>query len=116
MLITALLALMIAGTASAQVRWGVDVHFGTPGYYPPPPPPPPVIYEPPPPCPYEVGVWQPGAWRYDYGYRRYRWNPGSWQRREWREERFEHRRFDREDDQGEHRWHDNGRHRGWYKD
>ncbi|HYM19397.1 MAG TPA: hypothetical protein VEW28_00160 [Candidatus Kapabacteria bacterium] len=102
LMIVLLAGIVTSGSvATAQVRWGVDVHFGTP-YYPPPPPPPPMYEPPPPPCPYDGGVWAPAAWRYDYGYHRYHWYPGQWERREFRR------------DDGEGHWHhDRGEHRGW---
>ncbi|MDP4221371.1 MAG: hypothetical protein Q8916_08900 [Bacteroidota bacterium] len=94
----------------AQVRWGVDVHLGSPV-----PPPREVIVE----QPYPDAVWEPGYYRYE-GYRHF-WTPGYWHRPhywvplghrfdrdEWREGRGEHRGWDRDRDGDRHESHDRG--------
>jgi len=89
------LPLLFAIPSFAQVRWGVDLHFGTP------PPRHEVIVE----RPYPDAYWVPGYYNYYPGHR-YAWNPGYWRRHErfedrrgyWRHERFEHRDWDRDGD------------------
>lgn len=100
------LSLFTAAPMMAQVRCGVNLHFGAP------PPRREVVI----PCPYPGGIWEPGYYNH-YG-RRYIWVPGRWRRplyiappphrygwnREWRHERKEKREWRREGD----RDHDDG--------
>lgn len=96
------LSLFTAAPTIGQVRWGVDIHLGTP-----PPPRREIIIE----RPYPDAVWEPGYYNH-YG-RRYTWVPGRWRRpvyvapppprrygwnREWRHEREERREWRREGD------------------
>jgi hypothetical protein len=62
------LSLFSAAPTIAQVRWGVDLHFGSPS------PRREIIA----PCPYPGGTWEPGYYNH-YG-RRYIWVPGRWRR------------------------------------
>jgi hypothetical protein len=56
---------IISSPSTGQVRWGLDLRFGSPA----------------PPMPYPEAVWEPGYYDYD-GYR-YVWFPGRWHRRGW---------------------------------
>lgn len=94
------LPLLFAMPSFAQVRWGVDLHFGTP------PPQREVIVE----RPYPEAVWVPGYYNYYPGHR-YSWNPGFWRRGEGHE-RFEGRREERGHFADRGRGHDEGRDRG----
>lgn len=62
-------SLLIVSSASSQVRWGVDLRFGSP-----PPPRREIIIE----RPYPDAIWVPGYYNH-YGYR-YLWVPGYWRR------------------------------------
>ena len=86
--ITLCTLLLIAAPSFAGVRFGLDIRFGAP------PPPREVIC----PAPFTGAIWYPGFYNH-IGYR-YIWVPGRWDhRREFegrREERFEHRDWDRD--------------------
>ena len=65
-LLLALAALSIAGSASAQV--GIVVSFGPPAL---------PVYEQPP-CPGDNYIWAPGYWDFDNDFDDYYWVPGTW--------------------------------------
>lgn len=102
---TICIALIGASPSFAQVRWGVDLHFGTP-----PPRPREIVVE----RPYPDAIWEPGYYNH-IGYR-YMWLPGRWRhpsywvppghRYGWHEDRDWHRNWDRDGERG--RDHDRG--------
>ncbi len=106
------LAMGLAAEAPAQVRWGVDIHLGTP----PPPPPPPLRHEVIIERPYPGAVWVPGYWRFDRPRRHYYWAPGYWRRPAYVYHEYHGRsHWDRDHDHDwDHEHGDRGRiHGGW---